>query len=151
MCLPVAMTPSATIGPLEPADVGAAHLGRQVGVLAVGLLDPAPARIARDVEHRREGLSGPGGQHAPADRRRHHLDELGVPRGGGADRLLEGRRVPGQQAVQRLLVDDRRDPQARLLDEVALDLVRAAETSVASRFVAPATRVICPIPQPIRS
>ena len=39
---------------LQRLDIGAAELGRQVRVLAVGLLDPAPARVAGDVEDRRE-------------------------------------------------------------------------------------------------
>ena len=40
-----------------------------------------------------------------------------------ADRLLEARRGPGDEAVQALLVDDRGDAEPRPLDEVALDRV----------------------------
>ena len=47
----------------------------------------------------------------------------GVPGRGRADRLLEARGVAGDEAVERLLVEDRRDPQPGLLDEEALDLV----------------------------
>ena len=51
------------------------------------------------------------------------LHERRIERGRGADGLLEARRAAGEQAVEALLVDDRRDAQARLLDQVALDLV----------------------------
>ena len=45
-------------------------------------------------------------------------------------------RVAGQQPVEGLLVEDRRDAQPRLLDEEPLDLVAGAATPRASRFVA---------------
>ena len=51
-------------------------------------------------------------------------DDVRVEARRGADRLLEARRGPGDEAVQALLVDDRRDPEPRPLDEVALDRVR---------------------------
>ena len=50
-------------------------------------------------------------------------DDVGIEARGGADRLLEARRGPGDQAVQALLVDDGRDPEPRPFDEVALDRV----------------------------
>ena len=68
-------------------------------------------------------MPGARGEHPPPDRRGHRLDQLGIPGGGGADRLLEARRVAGQQAVQRFLVDDGRNAEPGLLDQVALDLV----------------------------
>ena len=107
------------VGALEGLDVRTAEHRGEVRVLAVGLLDPAPARVARDVEDRRERVAGAGQQHPPADRRGHRRDDVGVEARGGADRLLEARRSPRDQAVQALLVDDRRDPESRLLDEVA--------------------------------
>ncbi len=108
---------------LHPADVGDAELGREVGVLAIRLLDAAPARVAGGVEDRREREPAADREHAPADRGRDRLDELGVEGRRRADRLLERRRPAGEQAVERLLVEDRGDPEARLLDEVALDRV----------------------------
>ena len=108
---------------LEPADVGRAQDGREVRVLAVRLLDAAPARVAADVEDRRERHGRPDRPHPAADRGRDRLDELRVERRGGADRLLEDGRVAGEQAVERLLVEERRDPEPRLLDEEALDRV----------------------------
>ena len=109
---------------LEAADVGAAERRREVRVLAVGLLDPAPARVARDVEDRRERVAGARREHPAADRR----VDIASTRSGSQvaaapiDCWKHGR-VARQQPVERLLVDDRRDPEARLLDEVALDLV----------------------------
>ena len=123
MCLAVAIDAVGEVGALERLDVGAAELGREVRVLAVGLLDPAPARVAGDVEDRGERVAGAGQQHPPADRGGHRRDDVGVEARGGADRLLEARRRPGDEAVEALLVDDRRDPEPRLLDEVALDRV----------------------------
>ena len=48
--------------------------------------------------------------------------------------------------MQALLVDDRGDAEARPLDEIALDRVGGAATSIGRRFVEPARRVIWPIP-----
>ena len=108
---------------LERRRVGVAHLGGQVRVLAVGLLDPSPARVAGDVEDGRQGVARAGQQHPLADRRGDLPDDGRVEGRGGPDRLLEARRVPGHQPVQALLVDDARDPQAGVLDQVALDVV----------------------------
>ena len=115
--------PGGDVVALHPADVGDAELGREVGVLAVRLLDAAPARVAGGVEDRRERQPAADREHAPPDRGRDRLDELGVERRRRADRLLERGRAAGEQAVERLLVEDRRDPEPRLLDEVALDRV----------------------------
>ena len=73
--------PVAEIGALELPDVRQAELGREVRVLAVGLLDPAPPRVARDVEDRAQRVAGAGRQHPPADRAGHPADEVGVERG----------------------------------------------------------------------
>ena len=108
---------------LECLDVGAAEFGRKVGVLAVGLLDPPPARVAGDVEDRREGVARAGQQHPAADRGSCGRDDLGIEARGRTDRLLEARRGPGDEAVQALLVDDRRDPEPGLLLKETLDRV----------------------------
>ena len=152
MCLPVAMTPSESSPRPGGRGCRRSPARRRVRILAVGLLDPAPARIARHVEHRRERMPGTGREHPSPDRRRHRLDELGIPGRRRADRLLEARRVAGHQAVQRFLVDDRRDAEPRLLDQVALDLVgRARRPRWRHRLVAPANRVIWPMPRPMSS
>ena len=108
---------------LDAADVGTAQLGRQVRVLAIRLLDAPPARIARHVKDRRQGLTGSRREHPPADGRRRRLDELRVPGRGRTDRLLEARSIPSEEAMQGLLVEDRGNPQPGLLDQEALHLV----------------------------
>src|SRR3546814_7471474 len=42
--------------PLQSLDRGDAHLADEIGVFAERLLDPAPARIARDIDHRGQRL-----------------------------------------------------------------------------------------------
>ena len=108
---------------LHAAHVRDAERRRQVRVLAVRLLDPAPAGVAGDVEHGGEREPAADRQHPPPDRRRDRLDQLRVERRRRPDRLLERGRAPGEQAVERLLVEDGRDPEPRLLDEEALDRV----------------------------
>ena len=132
MCLPVAMTPSREIRSLERPDVGA---GR--------------ARPRGTGPRRRSPRSGPsagrgrcrgpgparGGRRSPASAggsSRPRGDEVGVEGGRRADRLLEARRVPGEQAVEGFLVDDRRDPEPGLLDQEPLDRVRRASDSCAA-------------------
>ena len=51
------------------------------------------------------------------------LDEDRIERGRRADRLLERGRVAREQPVERLLVEEGRDAEPRLLDEEALDRV----------------------------
>ena len=121
--MPVAATPSRQVA-LHAADVRDAEPGREIRRLAVGLLDPAPARVARDVEHRRERVPGAGRHHLLADHDADALDQLGIPRRGEPDRLRELGRVARAQPGGALLVHDRRDPEPRVLDEVALDRVR---------------------------
>ena len=69
----------AQVGPLEAAHSRRRHLRSQVGILPGALRDSAPARIASDVHHRREGpvharRGGLAGRHM-----RGGLDGLGVP------------------------------------------------------------------------
>ena len=149
MCLPRGDHAMGEVGALEGLDVRDPERRGEVRVLAVCLLDPSPARIARDVEDRRERMAGAGQEHPAANGGRHRRDDAGVEARGGADRLLEARRGPRDQAVQALLVDDRRDTEPRLLDEVVLDLRSpSAATSTGRRLVEPASRVIWPMPFP---
>ena len=111
------------IGTLDRLDVGAAELRGEVRILAVRLLDPSPARIARDVKDRRESLPSAGHQHPAADRRGHRGHDVRIEARRGADRLLEARRVGGDEPVEAFLMDDGRDPEPRPLDEIALDRV----------------------------
>ena len=71
---------------LVAAHHGLAHPGVQPGVFAAAFRHAAPAGVAGDVEHRREG---------PADALRRRLD------GGHAGALLHQRRVEGRGEAQR--------------------------------------------------
>ena len=118
------MTPSVEVGALERDDVGAAELRGEVRVLAVGLLDPAPARIARDVEDRARARAGPrsaasdGGSSRPSRSTASGSKLAAAPidcwKHGASEAIRPWRH---------LLVDDRRDAEPRLLDQVALDRV----------------------------
>ena len=79
---------------LHAPHVGDAHPADELGILAVGLLQPPPAGVSGDVEDRRQGEAGADRSDLPPDRRGHLLDQLGIPRGGQADRLGE-RVAPG--------------------------------------------------------
>jgi valyl-tRNA synthetase len=73
------------VGTLECLGVCAAELGRQIRVLAIGLLDAAPARVAPDIEDRGQPLSGAGQEHPSPERGGHEFPD-GIP-GYGADAL----------------------------------------------------------------
>jgi hypothetical protein len=64
-----------------------------------------------------------GRAHLASDAAGDRLHERGVPGRGHADRLRIADRAAREEPVQALLVDDRGDPEARLLDQEALDLV----------------------------
>ena len=53
-------TPSRRSSPWSAAMYAHAQLGGEVRILAVGLLDPAPARVAADVQDGRQGVPGAG-------------------------------------------------------------------------------------------
>ena len=96
----------------------------QVRVLAVGLLDAAPARIARDVDDRRQHVLHAAGARLPRRDREDLLDQL-RDRTWPPSAIACGKLVAAgaDEAVQRLLVHQRRDAEARLLDQVLLDRV----------------------------
>ena len=65
-------------GALQAPHVGGAEHRDEVGILAHGLLDAAPAVVPHDVQHRRETLVHADGRHVPPDRGRHPLDQVGA-------------------------------------------------------------------------
>ena len=146
-CLPVARTRLQAVVTLDPADVRHPHHRRQVGILAVGLLDAAPAWISPDIEHGRKRVAGTGGEQPRTEGAGDLLDQPWIERGSGTDALLEAGRTPGKHAVDALLVDDRGDAQTRLLDEVALQAGwRSARPPRRGDWWSPRSRVISPIP-----
>ena len=119
---------------LVAADGGDAELADEERILAVGLLDAAPARIARQVDHRRQhDLAAAGPRFLGGDGHR-ALDQRRVPGGAEAERHREVRRLRGDEAVQRLLVEHHGNPEPRVLEHPLLDgvgelgvLARAAD------------------------
>ena len=114
------------IRPLQPLDEGRPHACDEVRILAVGLLGAPPARVAHDVEHRRQPLMGARRPHLDPDPVRHRGVQVRLEGAGDPDRLRVHRRAASHQARADLLVDDRRDAQPRALDEPPLQLVRDA-------------------------
>ncbi len=108
---------------LQPQDGGLADLAAEVRILAIGLLDPAPARIAGDIDHRRQGLHRPPRPHLPRGHGEHLAHHFRIEGGGEGDGLGEGGRVPRHITVQGLFVGEAGDAEAGLLARPALDLV----------------------------
>ena len=104
-------------GALQAPHVGGAEHRDEVGVLAHGLLDPAPAVVAHDVEHRREALVHADRRHVPPDRGGHPLDQVGVERRPPGDRRRVDRGAEGREPGQALLVDQRRDAQPGAVED----------------------------------
>ncbi len=130
--------PITRIVALKPGDEGNAHARGEIGVLAIGLLAPAPARIAEDVDVGRPEIEALEDavlvRRAPkdvvfhsrlgADGDRHLVDQRRIESGGEADRFGEyGRITVARHTVQRLAPPIvRRDAQAwnraSLVDEL---------------------------------
>ena len=153
MCLAVASDALGEVGALERLDVGAAELGGEVRVLAVRLLDPAPARVASDVEDRARGRAGrrsaasAGGSSRPIAATTSGSKLAAAP----IDCWKHGA-AQAMQAVQAFLVDDRRDPEPRPLDAGSRWIALAVcATSTGRRLVEPASRLISPMPSPARA
>ena len=121
------------IAGLEAAHARTRQRRAQKDILAGALGDPAPARIARDIDHRRKD---------PVDPMR------GCLFGGDARRALQQRRIPGtrlgqrdrehrSEAVNHIGADDQGDAQARLLDGdalVAIDQLRIGQVQQRSHL-----------------
>ncbi|MEY9490332.1 hypothetical protein RKD26_006126 [Streptomyces calvus] len=91
---------------LQALDVGGADGADEVGVLADGLLHPAPAGVAHHVEDGRETLVDADGTHVGADGGGHAAHELRVEGGTPGQRDGIGGGAPGGEAGQALLVGD---------------------------------------------
>ena len=108
---------------LHSPHVTDTHAAGELGIFAVRLLQSAPAGIPGDVEDRRQRQPGADGPELATDHVGDLLDQRRVPGGGEVDALRKLRRPTGAEPTGGLFVDDCRDPQPRVLDEVALDLV----------------------------
>ena len=127
---------------LEAAHLGACHGGAEVGIFAAALLDAPPARIARDVDHGREGPADP--------------DALRLARREGLRRFFH-RRIPGRRhaerdredraiAVDHVEAEQQRDVQPALLEGEMLqpiDLLRIGEPQHRADATVDVVRVCC--------
>jgi len=107
-------------GRFEFAHKGDAHHRGEQGILAVALLDTAPAHIGGDIDHRRQHLADPARAALPRDGGGSARHQLRIPGGGQPDGLRKGGGAVPHQAVQRLIERDDRNAEAGLLDEKTL-------------------------------
>ncbi len=118
-------------GALEALDLGLGEAGADVRVLAGAFGDAAPARVAGDVEHRREGEVEAGGLGLVGGEAGGFLPEGGVEGAG----LGERDREDGAEAVDDVEAEEERDAEAGFLDGDALgvaDGVAAPEVEEAA-------------------
>ena len=104
----------------EPARPRHAEARDEVRILAERAFPPAPPLVAGDVQDRRVDVGVADRARLVRHRRRHAVDEVGVP--GRSDRVgrREARGMPRAQAPDALIGEVRRNPEPRLLHEEPL-------------------------------
>ena len=102
---------------LEAARLGRRHLSRNPGVLARALDDASPARVARHVQHRREGQSDAILRRLLGRGARRFLPKLRIKQAGFRERDGENRVV----AVNDVEPQEQGNAEARILHREALD------------------------------
>ena len=107
------------IGALETADFRASDLHREPGILARPFDGSAPAKIARDVEHRRKRHRHSVGRRLPSGFARRELPNAGIERRGLRERHGKDRAV----TVNHVETDQQRNAEPRFLDGNSLHLV----------------------------
>ena len=126
---------------LESAHAGAGHLAPQEDVLSGALGDSTPARIARDVDHGGERpVDTGGGCFAPPD-----TSGVFDAREVEARRLGERNGERGLVAVDDVVPEDDRDPEARLFLRdglVARDVFGIGDVEQRANFAAPDQLVV---------
>ncbi len=111
---------------LVAARLGLAEARVEPGIFAGALDGAAPARVARHVDHRREGDVLPVGRRLDRGGARGALPQVGIEGAGLGDRHRE----QGAVAVDHVVAEEQRDLQPRFLHRHALhggDLGRADE------------------------
>ena len=101
-------------GGLQAPDVRGADRADDVRVLGDALVDPPPPRVAHDIEHGGQALMHADLAHRASDGGCHEFDGLRIERRAPRERGREGRRLPGREAGEALLVHEGRDAQTRL-------------------------------------
>ena len=109
----------AHVRPLKAAHHGRAHARSQIGIFSAALRDPAPARIARDVDHRGEYPVDPRLAGLLRCGRRGALHESRIERSA----LPQRNRKDGLVSVNHVAAENERDLQAALLDGDPLKLI----------------------------
>ncbi len=94
---------------MKAANRGDSHSGNEVRVLTVRFFDSAPARIACDVDDRREHVMHAARARLARCHREHLLDQRGIERRGQCDGLREARPARGDETVKGLFVQEGRD------------------------------------------
>ena len=116
---------------LKPFDRCDANAGYEKWILSVGLFGSSPARIACDIEHRRENLSRSARPGLIANRIEDLLHECWIPGRSETQSLWKARAAVLHVSVQCLSRKDHRNSQAGLLQLITLD--RVAENCCISR------------------
>ena len=107
---------------LQALDKGGAHGGRQIAVLAVGLLHAGPVGAADDVHHRRQGELLAQVAHRAGRLPHFHGQQRRVPGAGDGHLLGIGRGALGGDARDALVMDDGRDAGGGMVDQIILDV-----------------------------
>ena len=108
---------------LHATHEGNAHNTAQVGILAVGFMDAAPARITVHVKHRREHMIDTDRTSLATGNRSQLFDQLRSERGRQTNRGRKRSRRSLGQTRQRLVVHHRGDLQPGVVTKPLLDRV----------------------------
>ena len=122
----------------QPFYRGNTHFADKVGILAEGLFDPAPARIARDVDNRGEDQMDAARADLASNQVVDLADEIGIPGAGQANGLRKSRRVFRRETVKRLLMEEDGNAETGVLHRPALciDHILDAVLDAAARHFA---------------
>ena len=108
---------------LKSAHSRDAQTRNQIRVFAVGLLDAAPARVARHIHHRRQRLMRSAQSRFFGSHREKRFDQIGIERRSERYGLRKTCGVNRRVAVQTFFVKDHRDSETAVLDEELLNRV----------------------------
>src|SRR5215472_18373862 len=105
---------------LKALDCSYADARNEIWVFTVGLFRPAPARLAPQIQYRRETLLRATGPNFSGSRTEDVMNQVRVPGGSKPDRRRERSALQGCVAVQAFFMEDDRDAEPRFLLDPAL-------------------------------
>ena len=133
---------------LKAPDDRRAHLARQVRILAERLVDPAPARVAAQAQHRRKRPVQAVGGHLARRHLTHRIGYIGIKGAGRCQlRREDGRVIVEAMAVNRVNAENHRNAQPGFLHRGLLNLARVVAQHMQERARAqarPAQRLLAP-------